>query len=515
MSFETGAAALGAETESPVRMPRPRFRYFLGPIVSTVVFLLFAALAAFGYLTFRASMSPEFYRSMVYASAIMFGISVLAWIWWLSLGVTMSPHERGIVMTRRNKQFVFLYDEIDALTVADRARYDDARNVAAYDRVITIEANGQKAVARYLALPQDALDGLLQRFVARLASEPRPRSGAKWELDAMTLRWRGETIPLGAIVKAGVFDKEVRVWRANEAMHFMAVPYASRNARVLLQRLRTSASATPSTITERKTAAATVLPSTAQDGIGRLLFTRRTSFLSVLFKSAAIAAVLWVAELWIDKQLPQFQRLGHGAIIGLAVLAVFHALYRITMRFRFHERGLTRSTILGNRTMLYAAVEKMLWKETVTMIGHGIAVGATLKFQLAGGDGTKLRMNVHRFRTGDPDVEPVRNTIAHGVAHRLRTKVEREGRVVWTRNATFLREGLEVKTGLLGGKTELVPYDSTLNVAFSGAYLNVFRQSWRQPLVILDTREENFFPGLELFSMLMENVHQPGVEHTA
>jgi len=194
---------------------------------------------------------------------------------------------------------------------------------------------------------------------------------------------------------------------------------------------------------------------------------------------------------------------------------VFHALYRITTRYRFHERGLTRSTLLGDRTMLYGQVESMTWRETVTMINHAIAIGTTMKIRLAGAGEKPLQVKVHRFRGTDADLEPVRRAIAHNIALRLRQTLEREGRVAWTRDATFLREGLEVKTGLLGNKPALLPYDQPLGVQYSGAYLNIHRDTWRKPFVLLDARAENFYPGLTLFGMLMQRVNPLDEEHIA
>jgi hypothetical protein len=494
-------------------MPRPRFRYYPGPPLATVVAILFGALAAFGFMTFRATLSPEFYRSMAYLSAIMFALAIGSTIWWLGMGVTFSPRERGIVITRRGREFAFRFTDIDALTVADTPRYDNYRRVAALNRTITIEGNGQTVKAHYIALPQDALDDLLMRLSVGLANERRPRSGKGWDIDESTLRWRGEPIPLGSIVRSGLFDNEVRAWRQGESTHFLAVPYSSRNARVLLHRLHTTQ---PSLQSSEQVAAPIVAPVTAQDGLGRLLFTRRTTFTSVIFKSAGIGLVLWGGWLAVDRFLAEYKRLGHGAVIGLAVLAVFHALYRATMRYKFHERGLMRSTILGNRTMAYADVERVRWREKVTTISHGIAVGTTLKFRLAGGEGTKpLLMHTHQFRAGDPDLQPVLNAISASIGRNLRKQLEREGRVEWTKDATFLREGLEVRTGFLGNKPELLPYDTPLGIHFTEGYLNIYRTMWRKPLVLLDSGSENFYPGLSLFYVLMRNLQRPQEEHTA
>lgn len=511
MIFSESAAALGRETEAAVQISRPRLRFFPGPVVITLAFVFFAGLTVFGYSTFRAEMSPEFYRSMAYGSAIMFALAVLTTIWWLTLGITMEMRELGVVMTYRKKSFAIRFADIDAFTVADSPRYDNYRNVVALHRTITIEASGRKAVGRYLAMPSDVLDAMLARLVARITGESRPRSGDRWELDRAILRWGGEAIAVGAIAKAGVFDGNVRAWRMGEELPFLSVPHSSRNARILLHRLQ---NVQPS-LAGHDHRVFDMAGALSQDGPGRLLFVRRTTVYSEVIRGAIIGSVLWVGWLAVDRFLRDVRALGHGAIIGLGVLAFFYAIHRLTTRYRFYDRALTRDTILGSRTMQYSQVAKMMWRETVTLINHSISAGTRMKVRLVPADGKALTVDVHRFRGTDNDVALVRAAMAENIARSLRKQLEREGRVQWTRDAAFLREGLEVKTGVLGNKPLLIPYDDWIGVQYQQGYLNIHRESWRKPLAMLEVRGENFYPGLALCYMLMQRIQSTEEERRA
>lgn len=57
--------SLGHEAQPAVTIGRPRFRDTPGPPTAAILFVPFAALAAFGYLTYRAAqLSPGFCRFM-------------------------------------------------------------------------------------------------------------------------------------------------------------------------------------------------------------------------------------------------------------------------------------------------------------------------------------------------------------------------------------------------------------------------------------------------------------------
>jgi len=493
------ASLLGRETEQPVRRPRPKFRFYPGPIAFGFGFALFSALAAFGFLTFRASASPGFYNFIAVLAAITGIGAVVTLLRWLTFGVTLAPRELGVVMVSGNKQTTLRYADIDAITIVDLPRFDENRAVVAFNRTITLESNNVKARARYIAMPHDPLDAMLARVIANIAATAKPRSGDDWSIDDATLRWRGDAVPLALIAQAGIFDDQVRVWRRGEESPFLAVPMSSRNAHLLLHLTQHAASTSVPTTT--------VAQSVASDGtaLGRLLFTRRTTITSVLVKLALIAGVLAVSMLAIDRVIPEFSRLGYGAIIAIAVLAWLNAMAQLTTRFHFHERGLVRKSLAGQRTMLYSAVTSLTWRETTNFINH-ISVGTTAKITFVTDDSRPLRMHVHRFRAVDDDIVPVRRAISLNIARALRTELERGERVRWTSDATFTHAGLEVKTGLLGHGTELLPYDHPIGMRFSEGYLVLYRDTWRNPLSVLNASAENFYPGLALFETLMQQV---------
>ncbi|HEX2831813.1 MAG TPA: hypothetical protein VHW00_02295 [Thermoanaerobaculia bacterium] len=494
------ASLLGRETEPSIRRPRPRFRHYPGPVACTIVGLLFTALAAQGYLRGVARLSPEFYRSITYLAVIMFVMAAITFIVWLRFGVTISPRELGIAIVTGRKQTNLRYSDIHAITLFDRARYDERTLVAALTRTITIESTSGRTRAQYVALPLDELDPLLRRLIARIAAEPHPFSGDGWSIDSSTLEFRGERVPLARIAEAGLFDDEVRIWRRGEESPFLAIPKSSKNALVLLSlALRAAEQSLPTT---------TVAQNVAGDGsaLGRLLFTRRTSTISIVWSTLLSYALLWVAQRAIDVFLPTFSRLGRGAILAIAVLATLYAIFRLTIRYRFHERGIIAATLLGNRTILYGAVASMICRATTTLV-NGIPLGTTNVLTLAPHDGGKpLTIHLHRFRAIDKDLEPLRHAIAEHIARGLHERLLRGETIPWTKDATFTPAGVIVKTGMFGTGTETLPYDRRIGMFLNDGYLVLFRETVNQPLATLNAAHENFYPGLALFQTMMDDL---------
>ncbi|HEX6095263.1 MAG TPA: hypothetical protein VF432_02980 [Thermoanaerobaculia bacterium] len=376
---------------------RPRFREYPGPPTCAILFLPFAALAAFGFLTFRAQLSPGFYWFVAFCAALMLAGALITFAIWLRFGVTISLHELGVVLNGQEMPFA----GIESVTVRDKRRFDETATVKALTRTILIEGAGRKVKALYVAKPGEALDHILDHIAERVAAEPRPRAGKGWRVEQGTLHARGTMVPLSTISAAGIFERDVRLWRHRDEAHFLSVPYDSKNARVLLA------------LASNRAVEAIAEPSSSESGIGRLLFARRTTIASVLGNTILVAFGLALAWLCVDRFLPQLQTLGNGAILGLAALWILHAIYRTSARYDFHERAVVRHTLLGIRTLAYADIHAMTWRETVTVFEHVIPMGTTVHASLfPAGDAAPLKIVLHRFRGADGDLEPVRTSIA-------------------------------------------------------------------------------------------------------
>ncbi len=407
-------SVLGREIAPTITIGRPGFRHYPAPAGGVILALPVAGVAYFGFSTFRGALSPGFYWFIAGCAALLVLLSAVTTFFWIRFGVTISLRELGVAITARGKEHELRYADIDAITIRDKHRYDDKRMVAALTRTIVVEAEGRVIKAQSVAPPQEALDHVLDALVERIAEHPRSRAGRGWSVDQSTLEARRERVPLSAIAAAGVFEREVRLWKHHDEQHFFSVPYESKNARVLLALAQRGASA-----------AAHVEPASSS-GIGRLLFARRTTLLSGAGNTIMAAFGLGLVWMCLERYLHVDPQLALGAVIGGFVLWIFYSIYRATVRYRFHERAVVRTSLLGTRTLAYANVAVMRWNASTTMLEHVIPLGTTVKAKLIPDDGSPaLSVRLHHFRSNDGDLPHVRRAIAHHIAHGLRARLDR------------------------------------------------------------------------------------------
>lgn len=469
---------LGSEIAPVAVIGRPGFRLYPGPASGAILAVPFAGVAVWGFTTFRGALSPGFYWFLAAGAALLALLSAVTTAFWLRFGVTLSLRELGVVLNGHE----IPYAEIDSLTVHDKRRYDDTAVTRAVTRTVTIETAGRQVRAQYVARPWEVLDHMLDHIAQRVAGSPRPRDGKGWRIEQGTLVVRGERVPLPAISAAGVFERDVRLWRHRDEEHFFAVPYDSKNARVLL-----ALASNPATEAHPQ-------PEPVHSaGIGRLLFARRTSIASVLGEGVIAVFIFGLVWMGLERYLGFDMELAVGIAVGGAVLWMMNALYRRSLRYRFHERAVVRSSALGTRTLAYANVASMKWGATATSLEHAIPMGTTVKAKLVPDDGSPaLSIALHRFRGDDADLLAVRNAISAHIAEAMHRRVLRGERVPWTSKAAFTPEGLVLKG-------EIVPYDGSVTVHFHDGWLMFYRNDARRPFALLSASEENFYPGLMLF----------------
>jgi hypothetical protein len=468
---------LGREVEPEIVIPRPPLKLYPGPAVAWPAAILFGALFSFGYFTFRYTLSPGFYQFIGACALGMLLLAVFTTINRARMHLKVSLRELGVVLNGRAVRFA----ELDALTVADSRRYDNERNVIAMNRTITLETQSGRVRVSYLAVPNDPVDPVLDVITATMtARQHRGYRGRGWSIDGNTLVAGATRIPLATISAAGVYDDEVRIWLHGESHRALAVPVSSRNARVLLAiaaKTRTAAPPAMHAASQQPTA-----------GIGRLLFTRRTSLFSTMFSTAIYLPLTKVLHLVMQREGLPF---ADETAMAVAALVVLLAIRRVTRVYRFHERGV----IVGGRTLLFDDVATMRWVETSTLINHAIYVGTSMKVKLTPREGRPLVIRLYRWRANDDDLLPMRYAISTRIAETLRVQLQREGRAPWVRGAAFTTGGIEVKKQLLA-------FDRPLHGFMRNGYFILFRERWQKPSAVLPASEDNFYPGLALFETL-------------
>jgi hypothetical protein len=468
---------LGREVEPPVVIGRPLLRFYPGPAVAWPAAIFFAAFFLFGYLTVGWELSRGFYQFIGVCALSMLLLAIVSTIRWTQMHLTLSLRELGVVLNGRALRFA----DLDTFTVANSRRYDNERNVIALNRTVTLEANGTRVRASYIAMPNDPLDSALDAIAAAMTAKHRGERGSGWSVENDTIVAGGTRIPLSMISAAGVYDDEVRIWRHGDAHHALAVPLSSRNARVLLRIASGSRTAAPPPALH----AVSQEPAT---GIGRLLFTRRTSIFSAVFSTAIYLALALLVRIFMEKQGLPF---GKETAYALGTIVLLVSIRRMLRVYRFHERGV----IAAGRTLLFDDVTAIRWQETTTLINHAIYVGTSMKVKLKTRDGKPFVISLYRWRANDDDLMPMRYAISAKIANELQQQLQREGRAPWVRGVAFTTSGVEVKKNLH-------TFEPPLYGFLREGFFILYRERWQKPSALLPVSDENFYPGLVLFETL-------------
>jgi len=461
---------------------RPSFNVYPGP----VIFPVFGAmLLGFTIYIWRVNGLHTFITEFfIAATAFLLLGALITGSRYLSYRVEASIHDHAVTFNGHD----FLFDRIDSVALAEKARLGQWAKTVAMRRTLTITAEGKRRTFAWLAHPDgDPIAPILQLLLRRMANEAARRSlrGPGWSLELGTLRTKDESTPLSTVTSA-IFDDEVRLWRRGEPNPFFATPITSPNALVLRRVAEDARDQAPAPT-----------PVVDESRLGRLLFVRKPpGFINVLsafaFGSFGASAAWYAADRWMP-QLTKPVLIAAGLV---TLYAVIRAILSFATRYRFHEKGMIATYAVGQRELRYADVARMRWQEQRNFT-EGIYSGTSVKATLIAADGKPLHIDVRRFRTTDGDLEPLRHAMAHAVAARMRHELASTGRVAWTDKATLLRDGIELKRGVV------IPYTERLNARFDdNGWVYFSREGSRKQLRMLNRAGENFEAGWILYTEL-------------
>src|SRR5262245_1395295 len=356
-------------TTSEVVAPRPRFGIYPGPILAPVVGVLTLLFSIF--IWSRDSSNASIATFFFAITAMMFVLSAITIARYLGYRVTAAVHDHAVVFNGRE----FRFDQIDFVTLRDRARVPQMGGITMVERTLTIApVDGKKKSFVWIAEGHDPIAPVVEFLHRRLADEAPRRTlhGKRWSIVQMTLQTQDDMTPLSTLSGAGIYDREVRLWRRGETTPFFAAPVTSENAHVLLRVAEDAVAKAPPAPAAAPTAAA------GDDaGLGRLLFARKPSgfvnvFSSIIYGLFGVAMALYAAD-HID---PQLDKPAIYLASAIAIFFVLRALHSFTVRYRFYELGVISTYVGGRREVRYADVESMSWG-AVRSFHNGIYTGTS------------------------------------------------------------------------------------------------------------------------------------------
>jgi hypothetical protein len=389
---------------------------------------------------------------------------------------TLTPHERGVAVALASRRFAFTFDELERVTVVQKEQLNNGVRTG-LRRSVALQGASDRV--RFESFTRDNTpDTVGEAAEARVMSGGSLR-GAGWAVDSAGLRAkRGAPVPLAEITAAGIHQDRLSLWRGEEAEAFFTVAAASANARVLHALVARRLERQP----ERPTR-----------GMGRLLFQKSSSRLT-----AGVAALFGIVVAGTGLATGDAAVMALCSFLGLLCVVGGAALLR--QRFQAFEMGLVRRTLFGERTVLYADVERLTYVATRHYY-NGVYTGTQLVIKCGTAHGTVSFSSTVRGQ--ESDLEGLREHMARIVARKLYTRLQQETEVPWVNGVKISRTGLRFRRHKMIGRGEEVfrPW-SELRFSIQEGFLHLFEPDQKKSTAWFECGTENFYPGLVLFETL-------------
>lgn len=212
--------------------------------------------------------------------------------------------------------------------------------------------------------------------------------------------------------------------------------------------------------------------------LGRILFERRSSRVA-----AWVLAVLGIATVWLG--------------IGLLLLLISVWLFRKT--FRCHRHGVYQRGLAKEKRLLYRDVASFTYSATRQYV-NGVYTGTRVSMKLVPeetNDSPTVSFSSW-VRNLDRDLDDLRDRVSGVVGRKMLASIETGVEAKWTTDAVLGPEEIRFRKPRLVGKREWIslPYSQIAGSATQEGTFHLFAEGVEKPVMRLQVRAENFFPGL-------------------
>ncbi len=241
------------------------------------------------------------------------------------------------------------------------------------------------------------------------------------------------------------------------------------------------------------------------DGLGKLIYEVKTMPLRLGILCLLMAAVLGAGGVYFLNQTPAPSVTTSATLLALGGIALLAPLGLPGQKLRFFEGGLTRTEPLASPLLMaHEAVERLTW----SIIWPGL--GLTITGRIVGA-GHRFDFMVRLLDSSSPlraRLDAVREGIAQSVAARALQGIQSGRPFEWGSNrgprARLQEDGLAFRATRFVGAAEerLVPWTAGLTCAIDRGVCHVHAAGEERQLFALACSEENFYPGLHVFTSL-------------
>jgi hypothetical protein len=354
------------------------------------------------------------------------------------------------------------------------------------------------------------LDRLLANLTERaLASVSRnePFDGGLWIIDHESLTDKQSTSPLALETISGIgwHEGHFCVWLDGSDQPVLSFAADQENTYLLARLLSHLLH-----IDESQIAVPDVEP-----GRGMYEFHDKGFMAQIALGTAGAACVLIAVSGWLAVVAGQAENIVELVLAAVTLVVAGMVYWRSSSPsvLRLSENALSIVS-RGREALVPLADLAQFSADWTDFRRRGVYQQTLVRFQFHNGDATAPTLKHHslavRGRPKYAELQGFQAQLAEIVARRLRDELESSGRARWTARLVIVDGGIEF-TKKASGQPQLIEFSRVTNWQLDRGVFKLALDWRRRPEIVEQANQWNFYPGLALFTQLLESSRSKSV----
>ena len=432
----------------------------------------------------------------------------------------LQPTASGFLYLTAQGERTYLDDDVICVSLSQQQNYFWGNLQTVTRRfIIWVETTGIPERIVCISHLKPGMPDPLEAFVVRIiqelhsAAQDAYQHGQRVEGDGWALE-RGQlllksarstaVIAIGDLSAIDIVDDHINIWRKGIDLPIGRIPEQTANAQLLVLMLK-------DLLSEQSTESEAGLPA---GHLGRVVFERRPGSRSSVIFGWSLICLLWfltmvmILSAVLQQRPRRRMRMTFTAIVFGSLAAAGSSLLTLQRRARFrrHAFGIHSRGMFTDRRLRYSEIANVSYA-ALRHYSHGIYNGTTLtmRFVPMPGLGLKtIRYSAH-ILNADAELDRLRDEISIVISERMKDFWTKQGSCPWIPFLQFQGESLSYSRLTFVGRNQpiQIPLTSIVNFGISDGSFHIWVDGQKKPVVSEETSQPNFFPGLMLFSNLM------------
>lgn len=432
----------------------------------------------------------------------------------------IQPTADGFIYTTAHTERTYLDDDVMCVSLSQQQNYFWG-NLQTVTRRFIIWVETATVPERIVCLShlKPGMPDPLEPFVVRIINELHSAAqhayqqgdrveGDGWALERGQLLLKSakstSVVAITDLSAVEIVDDHVNIWRRGNDLPIGRIPEKTANAHLLVLLLK-------DLMSEHNVESEANLPA---GHLGRMIFERRpgsrTSIIlgwSLVCLLSFLTLVMITAALMDPRPRRQRRNTSAAVVFGILTAAGFSLLtLQRRARFRRHAFGVHHRGMFTDRRLRYSEIANVSYA-ALRHYSHGMYNGTTLtmRFVPMPGLGLKPISYSANILNADAELDRLRDEISIAISERMKDFWTRHGYCPWVPFLQFQGDNLSYSRLTFTGRKQpiQIPLASIVNFDIADGAFRIWVAGQKKPVVSEETSQPNFFPGLMLFSHLI------------